>query len=259
METHTQHKQKTLIVIETDSTASCAHNLRIWNGFMEMRYFFESERGEVEESVWIQLVRLHVWPPNICLCLTCSLCPIAHSIYLSFSGVQVAGEDAGRLQGSSESPTAAVGPAEASLPQPPVMEAGEAGPPGKMTLSTLPKGTGGSMMPPVQGFAGAPGETYTPPLTRKSTPRTWLTFFFYWTASPVKSADSLHINIPLVSGKLTVMMYYYSNKAAYRCGWTVFLLLSRCDHAVPTIAAETCHGFRSGSIDWLVKTILELL
>uniref|UniRef100_A0A3B4Z541 Elastin microfibril interfacer 2 n=1 Tax=Seriola lalandi dorsalis TaxID=1841481 RepID=A0A3B4Z541_SERLL len=81
--------------------------------------------------------------------------------YLSFSGVQVAVEDAGLPQGSSKSLTVAVGPVDASLPQPPVIEAGEAGPPGKMTSSKLPKGTGGSMMP-VQGFAGAPGETPPP-------------------------------------------------------------------------------------------------
>ncbi|XP_056221012.1 EMILIN-2 [Seriola aureovittata] len=87
------------------------------------------------------------------------------------TGVQVAVEDAGLPQGSSKSLTVAVGPVDASLPQPPVIEAGEAGPPGKMTSSKLPKGTGGSMMP-VQGFAGAP-------------------------ASPVKSTDSLKISIPL--------------------------------------------------------------
>ncbi|XP_070708764.1 EMILIN-2 [Pempheris klunzingeri] len=86
------------------------------------------------------------------------------------TGVQVSVEDAGLPQGSSKSLTVPVGPLDASLPQPPVMEAGEAGPPGKMTSSKLPKGTDGSLMP-VQGFAGAP-------------------------ASPVKSTDSLK---PLVS------------------------------------------------------------
>uniref|UniRef100_A0A3Q1H9B1 Elastin microfibril interfacer 2b n=1 Tax=Anabas testudineus TaxID=64144 RepID=A0A3Q1H9B1_ANATE len=40
----------------------------------------------------------------------------------------------------------------------PVLETGEAGPPGKMTMSKLTGGIDGSMMP-VQGFAGAPGET----------------------------------------------------------------------------------------------------
>lgn len=50
---------------------------------------------------------------------------------------------------------------DATLPPPPVMEAGEAGPPGKMTAtSKLPKGVDGSMMP-VKGFAGAPGEEFT--------------------------------------------------------------------------------------------------
>lgn len=49
---------------------------------------------------------------------------------------------------------------DATLPPPPVMEAGEAGPPGKMTAtSKLPKGVDGSIMP-VKGFAGAPGEGF---------------------------------------------------------------------------------------------------
>ncbi|KAM6977634.1 EMILIN-2 [Aplochiton taeniatus] len=47
------------------------------------------------------------------------------------------------------------GPSDASVSQPHVMETGEAGPPGTMTSSKLPKGTGGSMTP-LQGFAGAP-------------------------------------------------------------------------------------------------------
>uniref|UniRef100_A0A3Q3LEY1 Elastin microfibril interfacer 2b n=1 Tax=Mastacembelus armatus TaxID=205130 RepID=A0A3Q3LEY1_9TELE len=55
--------------------------------------------------------------------------------------------------------TVPISPLDTFLPQPPVMETGEAGPPGKMTSSKLPKGTDGSMMP-VQGFAGAPGETW---------------------------------------------------------------------------------------------------
>ncbi|XP_070784561.1 EMILIN-2 [Enoplosus armatus] len=74
---------------------------------------------------------------------------------LGKTGVQVSVEDAGLPQGSSQSLAAAVGPPDASLPQPPVIETGEAGPPGKMSSSKLPKGTDGSMLP-VQGFAGAP-------------------------------------------------------------------------------------------------------
>ncbi|XP_071341032.1 EMILIN-2 [Trachinotus anak] len=88
------------------------------------------------------------------------------------TGVQVAVEDAGLPQGPSKSLTVPAGPVDTPLPQPPVMETGEAGPPGKMTSSKLPEGTGGSMMP-VQGFAGAP-------------------------ASPVKSTDSLKISVPLI-------------------------------------------------------------
>ncbi|XP_051266917.1 EMILIN-2 [Dicentrarchus labrax] len=89
------------------------------------------------------------------------------------TGVQVAVEDAGLPQGSSKSLPVPVGPLDASFPQPPVIETGEAGPPGKMTSSKLPKGANGSMMP-VQGFAGAP-------------------------ASPhIKSADSLKPDTPLI-------------------------------------------------------------
>lgn len=71
------------------------------------------------------------------------------------TGVQVAAGDAGLVQGSSKSLTEPLGPLDTPLPHPPVMETGEAGPPGKMIPSKLPKGTDGSMMP-VQGFAGAP-------------------------------------------------------------------------------------------------------
>ncbi|KAM3860188.1 EMILIN-2-like, partial [Diretmus argenteus] len=77
--------------------------------------------------------------------------------------VQVVLESSGpphltKSQGSTQpkSPAMPAGPPDASLPQPHVMETGEAGPPGTMTSSKLPKGTDGSMVP-VQGFAGAPG------------------------------------------------------------------------------------------------------
>ncbi|XP_071381758.1 EMILIN-2 [Centroberyx affinis] len=72
-----------------------------------------------------------------------------------------------------ESPTVPAGPPDAPLSQPQVMETGEAGPPGTMTSSKLPKGTDGSMMP-VQGFAGAP-------------------------ASPLKSTDSVKLSMPVIS------------------------------------------------------------
>ncbi|KAM6908446.1 EMILIN-2 isoform 2-T2 [Lycodopsis pacificus] len=90
------------------------------------------------------------------------------------TGVQVAAEDAGLFQGSSKGLTGPVAPPEAPLPQPPMMETGEAGPPGKMTSSKLPKGIDGSMMP-VQGFAGAP-------------------------ASPFKSTDLLKPSTLVISG-----------------------------------------------------------
>ncbi|XP_072307108.1 EMILIN-2 [Eucyclogobius newberryi] len=62
---------------------------------------------------------------------------------------------------------------ERSLPKMTVMETGEAGPPGKMSLSQLPKGVDGSMEP-VQGYAGAP-------------------------ASPDKSSETLRPVLPVVS------------------------------------------------------------
>ncbi|XP_049420956.1 EMILIN-2 [Epinephelus fuscoguttatus] len=92
---------------------------------------------------------------------------------LGKTGVQVVVENPGRPQGPSTTLTGPVGPLDVLLLQPPVMETGEAGPPGKMIPSKLPRGTDGSMMP-VQGFAGAP-------------------------ASPAKSTDSLKISMPVVS------------------------------------------------------------
>lgn len=69
-------------------------------------------------------------------------------------------KDTGLPQGSSKSPPVPVGPLDAPLPKAPVLETGQAGPPSKVTsTSKLPKGADGSMMP-VQGFAGAPGETH---------------------------------------------------------------------------------------------------
>ncbi|KAM9827310.1 EMILIN-2 [Neosynchiropus ocellatus] len=44
------------------------------------------------------------------------------------------------------------------FPRPPVMETGQAGPPGRMTLSKLPGGADGTMAT-VQGFAGAPASS----------------------------------------------------------------------------------------------------
>ncbi|XP_037312183.2 EMILIN-2 [Pungitius pungitius] len=71
------------------------------------------------------------------------------------TGLRVAVEDAGPLRPVSKTLAGPAAPQEASLPQPPVTETGEAGPPGRMTSSTLPRGTDGSTMP-VSGFAGAP-------------------------------------------------------------------------------------------------------
>ncbi|KAF7669969.1 hypothetical protein LDENG_00105590 [Lucifuga dentata] len=85
--------------------------------------------------------------------------------------VQPGAEDAGRPRGST--PAVPAGPLDDSFPQPHVMETGEAGPPGTMMSSKLPKGTDGSMTP-VQGFAGAP-------------------------AYPTKTAHSLKPSIPLIS------------------------------------------------------------
>ncbi|XP_042366133.1 EMILIN-2 [Plectropomus leopardus] len=90
---------------------------------------------------------------------------------LGKTGVVVAVENAGLPQSSTKILTVPVGPPDARKPS--VMETGEAGPPGKMIPSKLPKGTDGSMMP-VQGFAGAP-------------------------ASPSKSTDSLKLSTPLIT------------------------------------------------------------
>ncbi|KAM4606087.1 EMILIN-2 [Polymixia lowei] len=98
------------------------------------------------------------------------------------TGVQVGVEDSGhppfteaKTQDSTAVKSHAVpaGSLDSSSPQPHVMETGEAGPPGTMISSKLPKGTDGSMMP-VHGFAGAP-------------------------ASPPKSTVSLKLNIPVAS------------------------------------------------------------
>lgn len=86
--------------------------------------------------------------------LSCSIC--------SYSpGAEATAANAGGPHRPSQSLPEPLGPMDATLPPPPVMEAGEAGPPGKMTAtSKLPKGVDGSMMP-VKGFAGAPGEEFT--------------------------------------------------------------------------------------------------
>ncbi|XP_028290488.1 EMILIN-2 isoform X2 [Gouania willdenowi] len=75
-------------------------------------------------------------------------------------------------QTTSKSMTMSGGSEGVPIPQPPVMETGEAGPPGKIMSSNLPRGTDGSMVA-VQGFAGAP-------------------------ASPHKSSDPLKSNIPAI-------------------------------------------------------------
>lgn len=85
--------------------------------------------------------------------LSCSIC--------SYSPGAEATANGGGPHRPSQSLPEPLGPMDATLPPPPVMEAGEAGPPGKMTAtSKLPKGVDGSMMP-VKGFAGAPGEEFT--------------------------------------------------------------------------------------------------
>jgi len=111
--------------------------------------------------------------------------------YPSFSGVQVAVDDAGLLQGSSKSLSGPAAPPEVPLPRPPVMETGEAGPPGKMTTSKPPKGTDGSTMPD-QGFAGAPGERPRP------------------TATPHGHAHALHSPLPVMTGDFTCVSFFIS-------------------------------------------------
>ncbi|XP_073343956.1 EMILIN-2 isoform X2 [Pagrus major] len=92
------------------------------------------------------------------------------------TGVQVSVDDPGLPQGSTKSLPMPMGPVDSPLTEPPVLETGEAGPPGRMIPSKLPKGTDGSMKP-VQGFAGAP-------------------------ASPnVKLTDTPKSSTPLISGE----------------------------------------------------------
>lgn len=70
-------------------------------------------------------------------------------------------DKAGGPHRPSQSLSVPLGAMDATLPPPPVMEAGEAGPPGKMTATyKLPKGVDGSIVP-LKGFAGAPGEELT--------------------------------------------------------------------------------------------------
>lgn len=81
--------------------------------------------------------------------------------YQSSPEVEVTLDKAGGPHTPSQSLPVPLGPMDTTLPPPPVMEAGEAGPPGKMTAtSKLPKGVDGSIMP-VKGFAGAPGKELT--------------------------------------------------------------------------------------------------
>uniref|UniRef100_UPI0037E91C5F EMILIN-2 n=1 Tax=Semicossyphus pulcher TaxID=241346 RepID=UPI0037E91C5F len=98
--------------------------------------------------------------------------------HLGKTGVQVSADDSGLPKGSSQSPAPPSGPLDASPLQPSVMETGQAGPPGKMSSSKLPKGTDGSTMP-VQGFAGAP-------------------------ASPSKSTDSLYPSTTLITADVNM-------------------------------------------------------
>lgn len=92
---------------------------------------------------------------------------LLHFSFQSSPEVEVTADKAGGPHRPSQSLPAPLDPMDATLPPPPVMEAGEAGPPGKMTAtSKLPKGVDGSIMP-VKGFAGAPGESFiTAPIWR---------------------------------------------------------------------------------------------
>lgn len=76
---------------------------------------------------------------------------------LPVPGVRDAVEDKELPEGPTQSSPVSLGPQGTTLPQPPVMETGQAGPPGKITSTfRFSKGTNGSMMP-ILGFAGAPG------------------------------------------------------------------------------------------------------
>ncbi|XP_072234905.1 EMILIN-2 [Leuresthes tenuis] len=115
-------------------------------------------------------------------------------------GAQVGLGKAGSHRGSSISLRVPVGPVDAALPQPRVLETGEAGPPGKMTSSKLPKGVDGSSMP-VQGFAGAPASPLKPTDSRKAS--TTLT--------------SAEVNIPPLQKPLTAS----GEKVSFSAGLTL--------------------------------------
>uniref|UniRef100_A0A3Q1GTT8 Elastin microfibril interfacer 2b n=1 Tax=Acanthochromis polyacanthus TaxID=80966 RepID=A0A3Q1GTT8_9TELE len=115
-------------------------------------------------------------------------------------------QESKHYQGSTQSLTVPMGPVDASLPQPPVMETGEAGPPGKMTQSKLPRGTDGSMMP-VQGFAGAPGEPRLPAQTLAAS-FVCLIFLFYFTASPSEKVSfSAGLTLPPFQGDVGIIRF----------------------------------------------------
>lgn len=155
-------------------------------------------------------------------------------------------EDAGLPQGSTKTLPVPMGPVDSPLPQPPVLETGEAGPPGRMIASKLPKGTDGSMKP-VQGFAGAPGETDTylhSPLPHYCF--SCLILLFYLTASPnAKFTDTPKSSTPLTSGKYSyrIILLHPSRVCQRRIKLTV-LLANRCEPASQTITTQTRPGLR---------------
>lgn len=163
------------------------------------------------------------------------------------SGVQVPVEDTGPPQGSGKSLPGPVGPLDASLPQPPVMETGEAGPPGRMTSSKLPKGTGGSMMP-VQGFAGAPGEQHRQVCslcTFVSFVPCLIFFFLLISQRHPKLNWMIRWSPAQQSQQVNELFSAASHQSITQWMKLFFFCINRCRQANHTIRAQTCPGCRS--------------
>uniref|UniRef100_I3JFP9 Elastin microfibril interfacer 2 n=1 Tax=Oreochromis niloticus TaxID=8128 RepID=I3JFP9_ORENI len=131
--------------------------------------------------------------------------------YLFYSGAPVRVFDTRQPQGSSKGPKVFAGPMNTSLSELPVMETGEAGPPGEMTSSKLPKGTDGIMMP-VQGFAGAPGETQPQPYIDYSNSclcyrHVWQPVTFPFLSSGEKVSFSAGLTLPPFQGVVGIIRF----------------------------------------------------
>lgn len=140
---------------------------------------------------------------------------------------------------------------DATLPPPPVMEAGQAGPPGKMTAtSKLPKGVDGSIMP-VKGFAGAPGEKITNVENcsfRQNLPM--ITGFCSVAPPNGKSSNSLKINMLEIPGK-KIPVFHATSSLTFR----VKHCFSWTDAALPRRHAPLKPPLASGQSSSVLKPV----